>query len=107
MTQRLKSRSYPIAERDLDWYIVAYMRAAHRLEQERDRRAGLNTERLERKLQYLYEHIVEGLAADERKREKARAARLAIHRVITDYGLPRAMRMPLPLPDDEDQGDAA
>jgi hypothetical protein len=102
VTVGLKNRVYKFAPNDLDWYMEAYARTAQRLEWELNKPTGLNVERLERKLQHLYDHIIEGLADDARRREKAEVAKLAIVHVFADRHLPEALAPPMTVPSEED-----
>lgn len=91
---RLKPRCVVKNIEDPDWYLKAYLRAAARFNYEEYRSDGKDLEHIARRLQSLYDKIVEELKDDRQKAEKARAAGIAINHALTDYHLPRAMTRP-------------
>lgn len=88
---QLKKRCEVKQIEDWDWYLEAYMRCCHRIEDEQRRSGGKNLERLQRHLQALYEKCIQGLEEDRARARKERAAAIAINHAITDHHLPRSM----------------
>ena len=82
-----------------DLYAIAYMRTAHRIKQEISRNAGLNVERLQRRLQRIYDVMVEEIENDHAYEQTVNTVTCAIGRSITDHGLPATLRFPIPYPD--------
>jgi hypothetical protein len=88
---RLKPRCVVKHIEDPDWYMKAYLRAAARFDYEEKRGDAKSLEHIARRLQALYDKIVQELEGDRQKTEKAKAAAIAINHALTDYHLPRAM----------------
>lgn len=89
MTSELKRRAKLLEIADLNWYLDAYMRTAVRLNDEEKRPTGLNIERLQRRLEHLFEKIIAGFQEEKAREQAARAIEIAINHCITDHNLPK------------------
>lgn len=91
MPTRPEQRRVVTPIQDTDWYLAAYMRCCLRIEDEEKRSGGKNLERLQRRLQALFDKLVKDLEDDRDKARKEREAARAINHAVTDRGLPRTM----------------
>lgn len=82
-----------------DLYLAVYLRTCQRLEQEKAYKRGLNVERLQRKLQRLYNAISIELENEKARKDLENMAACAMGRAITDNRLPRTLRPPIPHPE--------
>lgn len=83
----------------LDLYLAAYLKTCNRVDTETSKPGGLNVDRLQRKLQRLYEQCVIEIDNDKARKDLENMVSCAIGRAITDKNLPRALRPALPHPD--------
>jgi hypothetical protein len=102
MVGNLRKRAQLLGIEDLNWYLDAYMRAATRLNTEERKPTGLNVEKLQRRLQALFDKIEASLEDEKTKTNQKRATQIAINHSISDHHLPRELLQPYGLDDDRD-----
>ncbi len=95
---RITDRPEVAALERADLYLATYLKTCTRLDFEKQCGRGLNVERLQRRLQRLYDKIVIELENDKAREDLENMVSCAIGRAITDHGLPRTLRPPLPHP---------
>jgi len=95
---KLRARPEVTSTGRTDLYLEAYIKTCTRLETEMQKGGGLNVERLQRKLQRLYDKIVVELEHEKNREDLENLVSCAIGRAITDRRLPRSLRPKLPHP---------